>query len=131
MTVTRIRLATATALLAVAATSAACGGGEPAAGAQREASEQVALIRSALSDADAAARRYGQGHLGHYLKLRKKQLEKEGLEMPATVSLEVRARHTSYCLRATNEGLPSIHPWATATIGSRGGGPSPSDRCGT
>lgn len=96
---------------------------------QREASEQVSSTRSALADAAAAAGRYGQAHLGHYRDLRMKHLKAEGLEIPKTVSLEIKTTHTSYCVRALNGALPTIHPWAVATVTSKERSPSPSDRC--
>jgi hypothetical protein len=118
------------ALLVSALSMAACGeGSAPAAAPQMEASHQADLTRAALVDATAAAKAYGQAHLGHYLDLRPRDLAKEGLELPESISLAIRTKHTAFCLTATNTALPSIHPWSQATSSSRTQKPSSVDRC--
>jgi hypothetical protein len=94
-----------------------------------EARRQTAITYTALAGAAEAAQRYGQAHLGHFLKLRVKGLKAEGLELQDAVSLAISTEHASYCIRASNEDLASIHPWATATVSSRNRVPSIADRC--
>lgn len=92
--------------------------------------EEAALTRSALIAAVESAKAYGQTHLGHYLKLNVKRLERQGLEVPASISLTVRTTHDSYCIKAANQLLPSIHPWALGSVRSGEAEPSSQDRCG-
>lgn len=116
--------------VAAVALLGACGGPmeESTAGSQ-ETKRQATATRVALAGAAEAAQRYGQAHLGHFLNLEVKSLEAEGLETGEGVSLAVRTKHDSYCIRATNEALASIHPWATGTISSESRVPSIADRC--
>ena len=92
--------------------------------------EEAALTRSALTAAVESAKAYGQTHLGHYLELNVKRLERQGLEVPGSISLTVRTTHDSYCIRAANHLLPSIHPWVLGSVGSGDAEPSSQDRCG-
>ena len=91
--------------------------------------EEVAVTRMVLTDAAESAKAYGQAHLGHYLDLSVRRLEREGLEVPGSISLRVRTTHDSYCINATNETLPSIHPRALASVGSGEAEPTSKDRC--
>ena len=94
-----------------------------------ETRRETTITRSVLMDSSKAARAYGQGHLGHFLDLDVKGLRREGLQLPASVSLRVRTTHTSFCIVAANEALPSIHPWARASVSSRDPSPSSHDGC--
>ncbi len=91
--------------------------------------QEGALTRSTLTAAAEWAKAYGQTHLGHYLNLSVKRLERQGLEVPGSISLTMRSTHNSYCITAVNEILPSIHPWALASVSSGGADPSSQDRC--
>lgn len=86
-------------------------------------------MRAVLTDAAASAKSYGQAHLGHYLDLNLRGLQREGLEVPESVSLTVRTTHDSFCIKAANEDLPSIHPWAVASVRSGETAPSSQDGC--
>lgn len=129
MTTTRRTRLTGCLLSLAAIAFAACGGGEPVAAPERETERAAIVTRSALADVSEAARAYGQAHLGHFLKLKVRDLKEEGLELPSTVALKIDTDHTGYCIRARNDSLPSIHPWSIGTVSSRDRVPSPSDRC--
>ncbi|HVF52102.1 MAG TPA: hypothetical protein VNC78_00680 [Actinomycetota bacterium] len=96
---------------------------------EREATKQVALTRATLENASQAAQRYGQAHLGHFLELSTKDLRKEGLGEVEGISVKVSGGHAGYCIKTLNDALPSIHPWAAATVSSAAREPSPADRC--
>lgn len=106
----------------------ACGGSETAP-SSGDPVEQAAVVRSTLSEAGEAAQRFGQAHLGHFLKLEAKDLRREGFEAPSDISIAVETDHTSYCIRATSSELPSINLWAKATLLSTDRVPAPEDRC--
>lgn len=109
---------------------AACAGTPAEPGPADAATQQeAALTRTVLTDASAAAEAYGQAHLGHYLDLNLTRLRREGLEVPESISLTVRTTHDSFCIKAANEALPSIHPWALASVTSADTEPSSQDRC--
>ena len=121
------RFLLSTALLS-ALSLGACGGSDPAPASGNPA-EQAGVVRSTLSDAGQAAQRFGQAHLGHFLKLEAKDLRREGFDAPSDISIRVETDHTSYCIRATSSELPSINPWAKATLSSDDRVPDPEDRC--
>ncbi len=116
-------------LLAAGLLSACGAGADLGASSQSEARRQADLTRMSLIDAAAAARAYGQAHLGHFRRLRIADLEKHGFEVPDRVRLRVRSSHTDYCIGVVNQALPSIHPWRAGTIRSRSAQPSTADRC--
>lgn len=91
--------------------------------------DEAALTRTVLTDAAESAKAYGQAHLGHYLDLNVRRLRRQGLEVPRSISLSVRTTHDSYCIKVANEDLPSIHPWALASVRSGDSEPSSEDRC--
>lgn len=108
----------------------ACGTSEGSSAApQEETTRQADLTRTTLIGAEEAARAYGQAQLGHFLEMGTRDLEREGLELADDLSLEIRADHTGFCIEATNEALPSIHPWARGSISSSTRIPSTTDRC--
>ncbi len=115
-------------LLAAAGSACAEAAGDPMVNIQ-QASDQAQLSEELLVEAGTAAKAYGRRHLGHYLELRKKHLIRGGLSIPRGFSLHVGAAHTSYCVRITNNNLPSIHPWRVGTISSATSGPAIADRC--
>lgn len=116
--------------MVAALASSACGTGEGSPAApQRATSHQADLTRAALTEAEGAARAYGQAHLGHFLRLRPRDLEREGLTLADNLSLSIRTNHRGFCIQASNEELPSIHPWARGTVSSRTRTPSSADRC--
>ena len=94
-----------------------------------QTSEQARITRSALREAAEAGLSYGRSHLGHFLDLGPKQLRREGLELPGSLRLRVRTTHSAFCVLTINEDLPSIHPWAKASLSSGDLRPSPADRC--
>ena len=94
-----------------------------------ETSEQASVTRSALEASGKAARSYGRAHLGHFLNLSAKALRREGLELPESITLSIKTTHTAFCIVATNDSLPSIHPWARASLSSREPRPSEAGRC--
>jgi hypothetical protein len=109
---------------------AACGGAsQVTTDPQQETTRQAEITRSVLADAGVAARAYGQDHLGHYVDLTKRELIGAGLKPHRGVTLEIRARHMTFCIQAMNEALPSIHPWAVATVTLRDARPSSRDGC--
>lgn len=115
-------------LLAVGAV--ACADGSDAGhSAREETSYQVTVTRATLVDAAGSARRYGRIHLGHFLELRPRDLLEDGVARADGISVAVRSAHASYCIRVTNELLPSSHPWRVATLGSRNPVASSADRC--
>jgi hypothetical protein len=89
---------------------------------------EVAVSREVLVAAQDAARAYGREHLGHYLKLRRRDLL-EGVEVPQQVSLKLSVVHTAYCVRAVNRSIPLPHPWRIATVGDRSIQPTSADSC--
>ena len=105
--------------------------GAPAAtvSAKTETERQAEATRSVLADSVVSARAYGQAHLGHFLRLDPKRLQREGLEVPARISVKVKTTHTSFCITVVNRSLPSIHPWATGTVASGSPRPSSDNRC--
>lgn len=109
---------------------AACAGApaQPAS-SDGDIEREVALTRSALAESSRVARAYGQAQLGHFLHLDLKKLERQGLLVPATVSVTVKSTHNFYCIVATNDELPTIHPWARASVTSQDSVPSSRDRC--
>ena len=112
----------------VALTSAACSG-PTSATSDQDVADQVARTRRVLTSASTLAGDYGTEHLGHYLKLRLKDLESAGLQIPDDVTVEVITDHSSYCIEITNKALPSIHEWRKATSTSRMPRPDPTDQC--
>ena len=91
--------------------------------------EQARATRAVLGEAGEAGLSYGRSHLGHFLDLAPNRLRREGLELPGSITLTVRTAHNAFCVVAVNEDLPSIHPWARASLNSRDLRPSPADRC--
>lgn len=129
MTTSPGRLIVSLAVIGALALSA-CGTSEGSStGPQQETSRQADLTRTTLIEAEEAARAYGQAQLGHFLDMRTRDLEREGLELADTVSLAISADHTGFCIQAINEELPSIHPWAKGTVLSSTRMPSTADRC--
>jgi hypothetical protein len=118
------------AALAAGLTLSACGAEQTMPVSASDTGDQVGAVRSVLSDAGDAAERFGQAHLGHYLKMDTKALRREGLEVPSGISLAVKTDHTSYCVLSTASELPSIHPWAKASLSSSDLAPAAEDRCG-
>ncbi|MGH2699137.1 MAG: hypothetical protein ACRDJL_08055 [Actinomycetota bacterium] len=123
-------LKTMTALLLTLLLSGACGdaAGEAPVAVGSLTQEQEEVSREVLTQADELARSYGREHLGHYLKLDRRELIRGGLDIPEVITVRVWAGHTSYCISATNRALPSIHPWRLGTIGGASG-LSSTDRC--
>lgn len=105
--------------------------GAPAASVSSEADteRQASVSRAVLVDSLIAARTYGQAHLGHFLGLNSRRLQREGLEIPPRVSVKVGTTHTAFCITVVNSSLPSIHPWARATISSGEPRPSSEEGC--
>lgn len=99
------------------------------AAARDETAIQEAVSQEVIADAQDSVARYGQANLGHYLKLKERDLRSYGFQAPAEVSVDVYSSHTSYCIRVTNPALPSIHPWRVATVGSGDGEGSSADQC--
>ena len=120
---------TVVASVAFALLAAGCGGAAASGPAEISEESQARRVRAALTEANEAARTYGRKHLGHYLDLKAAKLIRSGLAIPDGIQLEVRAKHTSYCIVATSQELAEEHPWARATIGPKLEGPSPDDRC--
>lgn len=120
---------TIAASVAFALLAAGCGGA--VASGPTETSEEVDArkVRAVLTEANEVALIYGRKHLGHYLDLKAAKLERAGLAIPDGIQLEVRTKHTTYCIVATSQDLAAEHPWARATIGPKLQGPSPDDRC--
>ena len=118
-----------TALLLTTVLVGACAPGGELPSASKDTPAQAALTRDLLTEADAVARRYEQDHLGHFIELKLPELIKLGLEVPDDFSVGVRATHTSYCIRATNRALPSIHLWRIATVTSKSNQVSTVNRC--
>ncbi|MGH2788826.1 MAG: hypothetical protein ACRDJV_13140 [Actinomycetota bacterium] len=123
-------LKTITPLMLTLLLSVACGeaAGEAPVEVARSTQEQEEVSREVLTQADELARSYGREHLGHYLKLDRRELVRAGLDIPEVVTVKVWAGHTGYCISAINRALPSIHPWRLATIGGESG-LSSKDRC--
>ena len=94
-----------------------------------ETDQQAAVTRSVLEASGEAARAYGRAHFGHFLDLGVKQLRKEGLELPDSVTLSIETTHSAFCIVANNDSLPSIHPWAKASLSSREPLASEAGRC--
>ncbi len=108
----------------------ACGGDlDPEVAAQKEAERQTQITRQTLSAAVEAAQRYGQAHLGHFANLRLRDLRREGFLADEGVELKLESGHSGYCIRAENPELPSIHPWAKASVSSGARTPTATDRC--
>lgn len=75
----------------------ACAGAPAApASAEAETRRQATVTHSVLEDSLASSRAYGQAHLGHFLHLNVRRLQREGLEVPNSISLTVRATHTGF-----------------------------------
>ena len=91
--------------------------------------EQARVMRAALREAGEAGLSYGRSHLGHFLDIAPKHLRREGLELPDSITVTVRATHDAFCVVAVNDDLPSIHPWARASLRSTDLRPSPAGRC--
>lgn len=121
---TKLRIA---ALFAVA--GVACGGAEAQTPTRDHTLEATQHVKDTLASADELARDYGRKHLGHYLDLNARRLEKAGLEIPSQVILTVETGHYGYCITAVSEELPSMHPWARATTGTDTRVPNPADKC--
>ena len=118
------------ALLAAGLLAAGCSRGpEPPSVAHSDASDRAETVRAVLEDAGTAAQRFGRAHLGHFRNMDPQELQREGLDVPSDISIAVKTDHTTYCIRAKSSVLPSIHPWAKATLKSRGEGPSANDGC--
>lgn len=121
---TKLKIA---ALFAVA--GVACGGAEAQSPTRDHTLGATQSVKDTLASADDLARDYGRKHLGHYLKLDARRLEKAGLEIPPQITLTVKTGHFGYCITAVSEELPSMHPWARATIGTRMPVPEAGDSC--
>ena len=107
----------------------ACGDDAASPSGSPSASDRERAVRAVLADADEAAKSFGQAHLGHFLNLKVKDLQREGFEAPSDISIAVDSDHTTYCIRASDDDLPSIHPWAKASLSSKDRAPAPEDRC--
>ena len=125
----RIYVALTMLLLATLGVGACASDGNQLPSASKGTPAQAALTREVLTEADVIAGRYGQDHLGHFLDLKLPKLIDGGLEVPDDLSISVRTTHTSYCIRATNRALPSIHLWRIATVTSDGNQVSTVNRC--
>ena len=122
------RLALTLAALATAALGA-CAGSQASPSGSAEASDTATEMQGFLSEARDAAAAYGQKHLGHYLDLSSKTLEKKGLDVPDSIEFKVTTDHKGYCIRADNSKLDSSDPWSIATVSSGIAGISRSDDC--
>ena len=118
-------------MLAAIATAAlgACAGSQASPSESAESIDTATEMQDFLSETRDTAADYGQKHLGHYLDLTQKALEKRGLEIPKSVDLKLTTDHKGYCIRADNSGLDSSDPWSAATVSSGIAGVSKSDDC--
>ncbi|MFN2388812.1 MAG: hypothetical protein ABR575_04300 [Actinomycetota bacterium] len=117
-------------LIVLLALPLACGDAGRAAPPQvDEVSVEVARVRSLLRDAVAAAKTYGRAHLGHYLKMKARDLTDGGLQVRAGLSLSARGGHRAFCIEVTDDRLPAGHPWRESSAGGRLSLPTPKDRC--
>ena len=117
--------------LAAVATSAlgACAGSQAALDPSSAGVNSAGEMQTFLDEAGSAAASYGRKHLGHYLELDQKALEKQGLAIPDGIALKMTTEHDGYCIRAHDSGLAASNPWSTATVSSGVGGVSDSDSC--
>lgn len=106
-------LLAATAVAALVTTG--CAQSLPNAAAADTSGAAIADIQTTVNDAVAAAKSYGQKHLGHYLELDRKALRAEGFTPADGVVVTVSVDHLDVCINATTKALPEGSEWSTAT----------------
>ena len=87
----------------------------------------VAVVRSTLLEAQAAAKAYGRANLGHYPDLDADALRAEGLAVPDGVDVTVQVDHHGFCVVTTTADLPPDHPWHRGSIATTSSAPQPGD----
>jgi hypothetical protein len=121
----RILLACACLVIGVACSDPSANREDPT----EEIAGSVEASQSVLARAEEAAVQYGRTHLGHFLDLRLSDLEDLGLQARSSFDFDLRTDHSSFCIRVTNNELPSVHPWHVGTVTSKGAGPTSTDSC--
>ena len=117
--------------LAAVVTSAlgACAGSQAAPGTSSAGLDSAAEMQTFLDEAQTSAGSYGRKHLGHFLELNQRALEKHGLAISDDIEVKVKTDHNGYCIRVRSSALDAANPWSTATVSSGVGGLSDSDSC--